>query len=689
MQKPDTTYRPDIDGLRAVAVLLVLLYHAGFPVSGGYVGVDVFFVISGYLITGIVWKEVSEQRFSFKSFYLRRIKRLLPALTVVVVFTMLLAGAVFTPGDYLDLGESLRYVLTGLGNFYFLDVTQSYFAAEAELLPLIHTWSLAVEEQFYVLWPPALLWVSILSRRISHQHLAVLGVLLFMVALLGSEYLARESVAQAYYLLPARVFELMLGGLLAGYGTRIRRPSAWVLSLLSLAGMALILYFALTLTRQSVFPGFNALWVCLGSALVIYAGGASDRVVSYRLLSLRPLVFVGLISYSLYLWHWPLVAIANYLNLALGGVTGLLIILASMLLAWLSWLLVEQPVRRQVRWDFAPALLVFFLLPLLLSVGFHQYLRKVDGWPHRLVEPLRSVALAYLNDEPGQLYPTCHDKAAEIDTSLRCYIGADAQDSAGRQPDFLLLGDSHANSAAGVFDELGRAADLNGLMVTSGSSPFLLDTDRYRIDSSGHNEHREKFRLRIDSTRDWITAGYRGPVVLGAAWHRYLVDRRINFKPGFEEAFAHTVRWFADRGHPVILYLAIQDIPDNPDVRCIGLDELDLASRWDRLFSSGLLRKGDTCQALRGLYPAELFADNRAMARAALERLTAGTPGVHIIDPMDFLCEHGQCRTVLEGRYIYHDVTHLNFSGGKALARRMLARGANPLLQIVTDTATQ
>lgn len=679
MQKQVNSYRPDIDGLRAVAVLLVLFYHAGFPLTGGYVGVDVFFVISGYLITGIVWREVCEQRFSFKSFYLRRIKRLLPALVAVVVFTVLLFSTLFTPKDYLALAESLRYVLTGLGNFYFLDTTQSYFAAEAELLPLIHTWSLAVEEQFYVLWPPALLLVYALTRWVSHQYLTLLAAALFLLALLGSEYLARHAVSQAYYLLPARIFELMLGGLLAVYGARLPRPAEQVLSLMSLLGLGLILWCALSLTRESIFPGFNAFWVCFGTVLVIYAGGASERVVSYRLLSLRPVVFLGLISYSLYLWHWPLVAAANYLNLALGGFVGLVIIVASVLLAWLSWALVEQPVRRQIRWRLTPAFLAFFLLPLVLAIGFHQYLRKVDGWPERLIEPLQSISLAYLNDEPGQLYPTCHDKSAEIDTSSRCFIGAEVPLSAEPKPDFLLLGDSHANSAAGVFDELGKAAGLSGLMITSGSSPFLLNADRYRVDSSGNNEHREKFRWRINSIRNWIESGYEGPIVLAAAWHRYLVDRRTNFRPGFEEAFRYTVGWLVDRNHPVIIYLAIQDIPDNPDVRCIGLDALGLANRWDLLFDLGLLRSGDTCQTLQSRYPAVLFAENRALARESLERLTAGMEGVRMIDPMDALCNRGQCEAVLEERYIYHDVTHLNFSGGVALGRRMLGQRVNPL----------
>lgn len=684
MNTGNRTYRPDIDGLRAVAVLLVLLYHAGFPVSGGYVGVDVFFVISGYLITGIVWQEVRERRFSFTAFYLRRFKRLLPALLVVVLATVLLVTPVFMPEDYLNLAKSLRYVLSGLGNFFFFQATESYFAADADLLPLIHTWSLAVEEQYYVLWPVILLAVSGLAARLHSRWVAVLALVAFVAALLASEYLARHSPAQAYYLLPARAFELMLGGLLAVYGKQLPRPSDVALSLLSLLGLAMIFTAALWLTRYSVFPGLNAFWVCSGSALVIYAGAGGKRVIGYRLLAAAPVVFVGLISYSLYLWHWPFVALANYLNLGLGGATGLVIVLGSMILAWLTWQFVEQPVRRSLRWSFTTVFIVFFLLPIVLSVGFHQLLRKTDGLPQRLVEPLHTVAAAYLNDEPGQLYPTCHDKSVTVDTSEACFIGAKDKSAGGAPPGFLLLGDSHANSAAGVFDQLGQAAGVYGLMATSGSSPFLLDTERYRIDASGYNEHREQFRHRIDNIRRWIQEqDYKGQVILAAAWHRYLQDGRINFQPRFEEALAGTLEWFTANGNEVVVYLAIQDLPDNPDVRCIALAAMDLESRWSALFDRGVLRRGDTCQDLKSSYPAHLFEQNRALARNTIETITAAMPGVRIIDPMAYLCDAAECRAALEGRYIYHDVTHINFSGGRALAREMLAAGSNVLQQPV------
>ncbi|MEH6587089.1 MAG: acyltransferase family protein [Halioglobus sp.] len=668
-------YRPDIDGLRAVAVLLVLFYHAGFPVSGGFVGVDVFFVISGYLITGIVWSEIREGRFSFKSFYLRRIKRLLPAMVLVVFVTTVVASLLFMPDDYLVFSEGLRYVLTGLGNFHFLDLTQSYFASDAKLLPLIHTWSLAVEEQYYVIWPAVLLLVVSLQDRLGHAALAWLAVIAFVVAVLASEYWARHYPSQAYYLLHARAFELMIGGLLAVYGSQLKPLPPKAVSALSVIGLTMIIVCAFTLDRQSVFPGFNAFWVCLGTALVIYAGGVSERVLSYRLLALRPMVFIGLISYSLYLWHWPLVALANYLNLGLGGWPGLAIMLLSLILAWMSWALVEQRIRRQSGLKFGKAFLLFFLLPLAASVAFHQIMRATDGWPQRLPQALETVAIQYLNDRPAELYPSCHNKSITIDSSERCYIGATAGLSNIRDPDFLLLGDSQANSYAGVFEVLGKEANLVGLMASSGTSPFLVGADRYRKTKSGGTELREKFRLRNDAIQHWIDKGFEGQVVLAAAWHRYLAGGINSFDPDFEVALQQTLRYLESNGNEILIYLAIPELPDNPEIRCIALDEIDVPT-----LAGEPLRSGGTCQQLRSSYPESMFEKNRTLAREAISALIADIEGARLMDPMDILCVQGHCRTTLEGRYIYQDINHLNFSGSRALGRLTLMEHGNTLI---------
>lgn len=668
--RPETArhYRPDIDGLRAVAVLLVLLYHSGFSVPGGFVGVDVFFVISGYLITGIIWKEILEQRFSFKRFYLRRIKRLLPALLAVVLFCTVVVSLVFMPGDFEAYSKGLPYVLTGLANFHFLEVTQSYFAQDAELLPLIHTWSLAVEEQYYVLWPLVLIAVYKVSAKVGHGALAVAASLLFLLFLVLSEYWARQSPSQAYYLLHARAFELMMGGLLAVYEHKVRRMPVWLASVLSIVGLVLIFASAMLLSRESVFPGVNAFWVCLGSVLVIVAGGVSEKVVSHRLLAVSPMVFVGLLSYSIYLWHWPLVAVANYLNLALGGIVGGLIVVSSLLMAWLNWKFVEQRVRAQSGLQFRGAFMMFFLLPILCSLAFHQFVRKSDGWPQRLPQPLEAVAMDYLNDRPSELFPSCHDSHPPIDTSRRCYLGDLEHAQSALEADFLLLGDSHANSASGIFDVLGKAAGLYGLTISAGSSPFLVDTNRYKLDEGGGRELREHYRPRMDNIKEWIEGSYKGPVILAAVWHKYFARESVVFDPGFEDALRTTLEFLVDNGNEVIIFLAVPGIPDSPDTRCVALDRLEP----DSILSGGSLPHGETCQQLQDAYPLQLFTEKRTLAAEALGRLIEGLEGIRFMDPMDTLCDQSICRVVLEGRYIYQDVGHLNYSGGKALGREIL-----------------
>lgn len=668
-------YRPDIDGLRAVAVLLVLVYHAGFPVSGGFVGVDVFFVISGYLITGIIWREILEERFSFKSFYLRRIKRLLPALLAVVVFSSIVAALVFMPADFLAYSKGLPYVLTGLANFHFLEVTQSYFAQDAELLPLIHTWSLAVEEQYYVVWPLLLIAVYRFRARINARVLSGLALATFLSFLLLSEYWARVSPSQAYYLLHARAFELMMGGFLAVYEPRFPRLPQWLTSIISVLGMVLIVASAMLLSRDSVFPGFSAFWVCLGTVLVIYAGGVSNKALSNRVLAWQPLVFIGLLSYSIYLWHWPLVAAANYLNLALGGVVGWCIVLISLLLSWLSWLFVEQKVRAQQGLHFGKAFTLFLLLPVLAALVFHQVVRKTDGWPQRLPEPLQSVALDYLNDRPAELFPSCHDRQAEIDTSRRCYIGDTEKSKNGNAPDFLLLGDSHANAASGIFDVLGKAEGQYGLMISAGSSPFLIDADRYKLNAAGDREPREHYRPRMDNIKTWLAENYHGRVFLAAIWQTYIARDSVVFDPDFEAALRETVNFLLENGNEVTLFLAVPGIPDNPDARCVALDRIESHP----LFSGELVPRGTSCQALQDSYPRELFAEKQAQVTAFLASMFRETDGVTLMDPMDSLCDASSCRVVLEGRYIYLDLGHLNFSGGQALGRAMLASDNNVL----------
>lgn len=302
-------YRPDIDGLRAIAVLAVVLHHLSAPLlPGGYVGVDVFFVISGYLITSIISREMAEGRFSFASFYERRARRIFPALFAVLAATLVASYALLLPSDMMStLRAALGTVFFGSNIVFWREMKEGYFAAtDLALNPLLHTWSLSVEEQFYVFFPVLLL----LCYRFTRQQ--VVPVLLFsaMVSLVGAALLVSSKSVAVFFLSPFRAWELLAGSLLALHTVPPLR-SRMLRELIAAAGLLAIVVACFVYDGGTTFPGLAALAPVLGTAALIHAG-ASGPSLAARLLQLPPMVWVGLISYSLYLWHWPLIVLTRY-----------------------------------------------------------------------------------------------------------------------------------------------------------------------------------------------------------------------------------------------------------------------------------------------------------------------------------------------------------------------------------------
>src|SRR5882724_53425 len=336
-------YRPEIDGLRAVAVLSVVLYHAGFGCSGGYIGVDVFFVVSGFLITSLIWSDLEKGRFTFANFWERRARRIVPALVVVTLVTLVIGAVLLLPADLKNLGRASASQAVFTANIhYWLD--SGYFAGESAEKPLLHTWSLAVEEQFYLI-VPFIMWLTY-RTKVLRGRAAVISILLtgFIISLALSIYGIHDFrfPSATFYLLPTRAWELLTGAIVAFLpalpgllGRRVTRE------LLSLSGLALILYPVLFYTAETPFPGLAALPPCLGTALLILANGRIDSkapTVIGRILSIRAVVFIGLISYSLYLWHWPLLAFSRYRAYAPLTVGNRIAIVAvGFALAVLSW----------------------------------------------------------------------------------------------------------------------------------------------------------------------------------------------------------------------------------------------------------------------------------------------------------------------------------------------------------------
>ena len=383
----DLHYRRDIDGLRAVAVLPVVFFHAGVPgFSGGFIGVDVFFVISGYLITYLIAEEIRQERFSIVAFYERRIRRIFPALIAVLLVSSVLATWLLMPGQYDNFSKSLFATGIFASNVLFWSEA-GYFAATASDMPLLHTWSLAVEEQFYVIFPLLLFVVHRWLKGRWIAWLAPIAVVSFALSVWG----VAHKPSATFYLAPARAWELLLGSLLA-LNVVPRLPSRTVMEVLSVLGLGSIAWGVVALSAESPFPGANALLPCLGAALVIYTG-QDTPTTARRLLGSAPLVAVGLISYSLYLWHWPLLVFAQLWNIYdLTWLGTALVVGLSFVAAVLSWKFVELPFRKRSvlarrSWLFSAAAAATFLIG---SFGLYGYF--THGWPQRIPASVAEIA---------------------------------------------------------------------------------------------------------------------------------------------------------------------------------------------------------------------------------------------------------------------------------------------------------
>lgn len=472
----DAKYRADIDGLRAVAVLSVIGYHYFGPLfPGGYVGVDVFFVISGYLLSGIIISETTQGRFSFARFYERRIRRIFPALFVLLVVCAGLAGMFLVTPDLQSYLRSMLAAAWSASNFYFWK-TSNYFDSPAADKPLLHTWSLGVEEQFYLLFP---IFIYLICRYMKrHLKAAVLATVVISFAF--SVIAVRTDQGGAFYLPMARAWELLTGALVF---LRITPPLRGKIAneLMAVGGMCLIGLAVFRFNLNTRFPGENALLPCLGAAAIIASGQAS-RTVVHQLLSARPVVFVGLISYSLYLWHWPLLVfsrIAILPGLHLSLTTGRLVLtVVATVIATISWRLVETPFRtgkhrpdRRAVYGFGAACLASVTMVFFLA-GY---------WAPRLrTFPMAANEAGSYIDYPGRYGAEFHTLFAvgscflERGQSVSSFQEARCLSQAESEPGVLLFGDSEAaNLRYGL--QLGFPG-VKILQATSSACPPLVQT---------------------------------------------------------------------------------------------------------------------------------------------------------------------------------------------------------------------
>jgi peptidoglycan/LPS O-acetylase OafA/YrhL len=450
-------YRPDIDGLRAIAVIPVVVYHAGLGLSGGFVGVDIFFAISGYLITSLLLIALKENRFSLIDFYERRARRLFPALFTVISAATVVAPFVLLPEDLKNYGVSVISSVLFVANIWFF-AGEGYFTEAAELKPMLHMWSLGVEEQFYVFFP-ILLYVLWKHLRLSTLAFVLAGLAALSFFLSVGATIAAPSAA--FFLAPFRAWELAAGSLLAF--AAIHGNLAWLGSwrflpnLLASGGLAAIAYAVIFFGPETPFPGTAAILPCLG-AIAIIAAGQFNTVIT-RMLSIAPMIFVGKLSYSLYLWHWPIISLLYYTSPGpLTVVQGVTCIIVSFVLAYLTWLYIEQPFRDRKRVS-PPTIIGLSATGVIGAVTVSAALILTNGLPARLPpQVLAMTEASSFHHDREECHNVTPERAKAGDVCVRGVTDA--------EPTIVLVGDSHANAFSPAFFSAAASLGLSGYHYT-------------------------------------------------------------------------------------------------------------------------------------------------------------------------------------------------------------------------------
>ncbi|MGP0060832.1 MAG: acyltransferase family protein [Beijerinckiaceae bacterium] len=498
-QATRSSYRTDIDGLRAIAVLAVILMHAGVDsVSGGFLGVDVFFVISGYLVHQQVAQRLQAQNFALFGFYGRRLRRTFPALYLVAAVSLAAGAVMLMPGDLDGLARSVIAAALGASNILFAMQT-GYFDHEAITKPLLHSWSLGVEEQFYLIAPLISFGLCVLSGRTRRVTL----VFLFAVGLVFCIVLQSLFPAETFFMMPPRLWEFLIGSLVAEAGIPIVKRR-WIAEIASCVALALLLASMVWFSEANAHPGLITAVPCLATAALIYAGGQTRTFVS-RLLGIYPLAFCGLISYSLYLWHWPLVVFARYADLPatptvllIGG--GLLLVLSIV-----SWKFVETPFRDATSPVRRHAVLILMtgLIILLASASAIIFAR---GLPGRFPADVQTITSYYdYLDRRDFREGSCFITSKY--GSVNYFDRANCLRKSATQPNYLLIGDSHA---AHIWVGLSKVfSDVNIMQATASGCKPLLATHgaKYCVD------------LMHEVLVDFLPSAKLDGVIFAAAWN--------------------------------------------------------------------------------------------------------------------------------------------------------------------------
>ena len=626
------TYRPDIDGLRAIAVLPVLLFHAKLGFTGGYVGVDVFFVISGYLITSLILADLRQDRFSFLTFWERRVRRILPALAVMIVATVALAWPIMLPDDFKELSAFVAAQAV-LGANFLSWARTGYFGGTAETKPLLHLWSLAIEEQFYLLLPIV---VALVWRRRPRAVGPVLAA--FAVATFGvSVFLTHLDRGASYFLMPSRAWELLAGSLLC-FVPAPATSRRWLSETAAVIGLAAIAVSAWTYSPSTRFPGVAALVPCLGTVALIWSG-ADPRNLVGRLLAWAPFRGIGLISYSLYLWHWPLLALARYYALERPEpVVRAAVLGVSVVAAIASYFFVELPFRHRRVFATRRSVLLAGAGCLATMIAASLTVIGLGGLPGRF--PPQVVAYANGIGDTEFLWDQGRgdierDDLFEIVPEYRS------------QPVHLLVwGDSHAKSIVPMIRTLCREHGKRGVAATCASTAPVLD-----YVSDNPYSLREQAPAYNRAVVEYVERNRVPNVLLAAFWGTYPVafdpanPNADEIQCPLDEGLMKTVQQLQAAGARVWIMRQIPTYMANvPQVLAIAALKGEPPHQVD--------------------HPLQWHRDWLVRHDALFDTLE--TKGVVSLDPVDLLLDNeSYCRNESDGHSLYSDAYHLSIRGAE------------------------
>ncbi|MFN3729748.1 MAG: acyltransferase family protein [Fimbriimonadaceae bacterium] len=648
-------YRPEVDGLRAVAVLPVLFFHAAFPgFSGGFLGVDVFFVISGYLITSIILRDIEDRGFSFARFYERRARRILPALTLVMLACVPVAWMLMTPRDLEQFGGSIVATVTFLSNVFFYYKTD-YFGRAAEYLPLIHTWSLAIEEQFYLIFPVVMIFLA----KFAKKAMLPVFIVVFVLSLAAAQIGTTMNASASFFLLPFRAWELTAGAIIA-YNEIYKGPAQSKYSpLLTLLGLLMIVGSIPVFNFETHHPGLPTLVPIVGTMLVI-AHGRNGGVAS-QFLSWKPVVFIGLISYSLYLWHQPIFVFYRLGTVGEPSMGAYLVLMAiSIVIASLAWKYVETPFRSAkvvpTRWIWTSAALG---MAGCLAIGLALHFG--NGIPSRLPKDLRAMIQATNNRGGTRLTINgkgCHERP--IDNP--CVIG-----NAAKPPTWALIGDSHAASFSKLFEENLTEAGESGVQFTHGACGYGDGVLKY---GAGSPNQCSKFSQEV---REALQRLNIKNVIITGRYPYYVNNSRYDNEEGGIEAGNLPMR-FEPKGKKLtgqermdkmvdIYKSSIQELVDS-GIRVVLIYPI-VEVGWDVPTETYKRDKLGMGRSVTSSY--DRWVERSHLIREGFDAIP-DSPNLVRVYPEQILCEQtkgGRCKTANEEGLLYYDSHHLSKIGAK------------------------